>query len=269
MSREPKHRKQTYILKFLKLPQRNLSIFGRLPCIRVAVISVNPEPKSCVLGQLLDLILCPYVLREEVERGSEPERRTPPSLFASLWTKCPHPPRPLSEIWKILRRERSWFVQITNDGKNPNGTNVARFLKDPVVSWKIYGTIYVYVVCPREIRVAAVHLCPEVRHKRKRFKTTLTFGIFFCVAAETAWFRGGPSPGRVHHHVWANFLSVSLSSLPAVCNSIQYPVTKENLYEFLDRCALGAQGQNRKRPSDPDTELMPPPAPKRPNRAAP
>ncbi|CDQ65422.1 unnamed protein product [Oncorhynchus mykiss] len=61
----------------------------------------------------------------------------------------------------------------------------------------------------------------------------------------------------------------SYDTAMAVCNSIKYPVTKENLYEFLDRCALGAQGQNRKRPSDPDTELMPPPAPKRPNRAAP
>lgn len=55
----------------------------------------------------------------------------------------------------------------------------------------------------------------------------------------------------------------------AVCNSIQHPVTKEILFEFLDRCALGAQGQTRKRPPDPDAELMPPPPPKRPNRAIP
>ncbi|KAJ8270805.1 hypothetical protein GJAV_G00119480 [Gymnothorax javanicus] len=55
----------------------------------------------------------------------------------------------------------------------------------------------------------------------------------------------------------------------AVCNSIQYPVTKEILFEFLDQCALGAQGQTRKRPPDPDAQLMPPPPPKRPNRVIP
>ncbi|XP_010881117.2 mRNA-capping enzyme isoform X1 [Esox lucius] len=57
----------------------------------------------------------------------------------------------------------------------------------------------------------------------------------------------------------------SYDTAMAVCNSIQHPVTKEILYEFLDRCA---QGQNRKHPPDPDAELMPPPPPKKPNRAA-
>ncbi|XP_051951188.1 mRNA-capping enzyme [Xyrauchen texanus] len=50
----------------------------------------------------------------------------------------------------------------------------------------------------------------------------------------------------------------------AVCNSIQHPVTKEILFEFLDRCA---QMQSRKHP--PESELMPPPAPKRPNHTIP
>lgn len=44
----------------------------------------------------------------------------------------------------------------------------------------------------------------------------------------------------------------------AVCNSIQHPVTKEILLEFLERCA---QVQSRKNPADSD--LMPPPPPKR------
>ncbi|XP_056337148.1 mRNA-capping enzyme [Danio aesculapii] len=44
----------------------------------------------------------------------------------------------------------------------------------------------------------------------------------------------------------------------AVCNSIQHPVTKEILLEFLERCA---QVQSRKHPADSD--LMPPPPPKR------
>ncbi|XP_036406015.1 mRNA-capping enzyme [Megalops cyprinoides] len=61
----------------------------------------------------------------------------------------------------------------------------------------------------------------------------------------------------------------SYDTAMAVCNSIQHPVTKEILFEFLDRCALGAQGQTRKHPPDPDAELMPPPPPKRPNRAIP
>ncbi|KAL0967312.1 hypothetical protein UPYG_G00250610 [Umbra pygmaea] len=61
----------------------------------------------------------------------------------------------------------------------------------------------------------------------------------------------------------------SYDTAMAVCNSIQHPVTKENLYEFLDRCAQGAQGQNRKHPPDPDAELMPPPPPKRANRPVP
>ncbi|XP_037699299.1 mRNA-capping enzyme isoform X4 [Choloepus didactylus] len=50
----------------------------------------------------------------------------------------------------------------------------------------------------------------------------------------------------------------------AVCNSISNPVTKEMLFEFIDRCAVASQGQKRKHHLDPDTELMPPPPPKRP-----
>ncbi|KAI6071374.1 MRNA-capping enzyme isoform X2 [Aix galericulata] len=50
----------------------------------------------------------------------------------------------------------------------------------------------------------------------------------------------------------------------AVCNSIQNPVTKEMLFEFIDRCTAASQGQTRKHHLDPDTELMPPPPPKRP-----
>lgn len=52
----------------------------------------------------------------------------------------------------------------------------------------------------------------------------------------------------------------------AVCNSISNPVTKEMLFEFIDRCAAAAQVQKRKYPLDPDTELMPPPPPKRLHR---
>ncbi|XP_005377798.1 PREDICTED: mRNA-capping enzyme isoform X2 [Chinchilla lanigera] len=50
----------------------------------------------------------------------------------------------------------------------------------------------------------------------------------------------------------------------AVCNSISNPVTKEMLFEFIDRCAAASQGQKRKHHLDPDTELMPPPPPKMP-----
>ncbi|KAM4694089.1 mRNA-capping enzyme [Discoglossus pictus] len=50
----------------------------------------------------------------------------------------------------------------------------------------------------------------------------------------------------------------------AVCNSIQNPVTKEILFEFIDRYTAATQGQNRRNPLDPDAELMPPPPPKRP-----
>uniref|UniRef100_A0A8V0X9Q7 mRNA-capping enzyme n=1 Tax=Gallus gallus TaxID=9031 RepID=A0A8V0X9Q7_CHICK len=54
------------------------------------------------------------------------------------------------------------------------------------------------------------------------------------------------------------------STAMAVCNSIQNPVTKEILFEFIDRCMAASQGQTRKHHLDPDTELMPPPPPKRP-----
>ncbi|XP_030411774.1 mRNA-capping enzyme isoform X5 [Gopherus evgoodei] len=50
----------------------------------------------------------------------------------------------------------------------------------------------------------------------------------------------------------------------AVCNSIQNPVTKEMLFEFIDRCTAASQGQMQKHHLDPDAELMPPPPPKRP-----
>ncbi|KAM9704186.1 mRNA-capping enzyme [Menidia menidia] len=58
----------------------------------------------------------------------------------------------------------------------------------------------------------------------------------------------------------------SYDTAMAVCKSIQEPVTKEILLEYVDRCAQAVQAQNRKRP---DSELMPPPPPKRPNRAIP
>uniref|UniRef100_H0V4Q7 mRNA-capping enzyme n=1 Tax=Cavia porcellus TaxID=10141 RepID=H0V4Q7_CAVPO len=50
----------------------------------------------------------------------------------------------------------------------------------------------------------------------------------------------------------------------AVCNSISNPVTKEMLFEFIDRCTAASQGQKRRQHPDPDAELMPPPPPKRP-----
>uniref|UniRef100_A0A8C7X8T7 mRNA-capping enzyme n=1 Tax=Oryzias sinensis TaxID=183150 RepID=A0A8C7X8T7_9TELE len=59
----------------------------------------------------------------------------------------------------------------------------------------------------------------------------------------------------------------SYDTAMAVCKSIQEPVTKAILLEYVDRCAQGAQ--NHKRPSDPDSQLMPPPPPKRPNRDIP
>lgn len=73
--------------------------------------------------------------------------------------------------------------------------------------------------------------------------------------------------GKACRHFYCNFLSPFFC--PAVCQSIREPVTKEILLEYLDRCAQGAQSQNRKNPRDPDSELMPPPPPKRPNRAIP
>lgn len=50
----------------------------------------------------------------------------------------------------------------------------------------------------------------------------------------------------------------------AVCNSIKNPVTKDILFQFIDRCTAGVQGQNQRNTMDPDVELMPPPPPKRP-----
>ncbi|KAM3851288.1 mRNA-capping enzyme isoform 3-T3 [Vipera latastei] len=54
------------------------------------------------------------------------------------------------------------------------------------------------------------------------------------------------------------------STAMAVCNSIQHPVTKEILFEFIEKCMAATPGQPRKHHLDPDTELMPPPPPKRP-----
>ncbi|XP_019393282.1 PREDICTED: mRNA-capping enzyme isoform X4 [Crocodylus porosus] len=50
----------------------------------------------------------------------------------------------------------------------------------------------------------------------------------------------------------------------AICNSIQNPVTKEMLFEITERCTASSQGQTRNHHLDPDTELMPPPPPKKP-----
>ncbi|XP_053143300.1 mRNA-capping enzyme isoform X3 [Hemicordylus capensis] len=54
------------------------------------------------------------------------------------------------------------------------------------------------------------------------------------------------------------------STAMAVCNSIRHPVTKEILFEFIEKCTAAPPGQTRKHHLDPDTELMPPPPPKRP-----
>lgn len=60
----------------------------------------------------------------------------------------------------------------------------------------------------------------------------------------------------------------SYDTAMAVCKSIQEPVTKEILFEFLERsCTQGGPQQNKR--ADPDSALMPPPPPKRPNRAIP
>lgn len=62
----------------------------------------------------------------------------------------------------------------------------------------------------------------------------------------------------------------SYDTAMAVCKSIQEPVTKEILFEYLDRsCAQGGPQQNKRHAPDPDSALMPPPPPKRPNRAIP
>lgn len=62
----------------------------------------------------------------------------------------------------------------------------------------------------------------------------------------------------------------SYDTAMAVCKSIQEPVTKEILFEFLDRsCAQGGPQHNKRHAPDPDSALMPPPPPKRPNRAIP
>ncbi|XP_068609681.1 mRNA-capping enzyme isoform X2 [Brachionichthys hirsutus] len=55
----------------------------------------------------------------------------------------------------------------------------------------------------------------------------------------------------------------------AVCKSILEPVTKELLLLHVDRCSRGVQALTQKHPRDPDSELMPPPPPKRPDRAIP
>lgn len=55
-------------------------------------------------------------------------------------------------------------------------------------------------------------------------------------------------------------------ALAAVCKSIQHPVTKEFLLQYVDHCV---QAQTRKHPADPDSQLMPPPPPKRATRPIP
>ncbi|KAM4772229.1 mRNA-capping enzyme [Rhinophrynus dorsalis] len=56
----------------------------------------------------------------------------------------------------------------------------------------------------------------------------------------------------------------SYDTAVAVCNSIQNPVTKELLFELIDKCTAAIHRQNRRNPLDPDAELMPPPPPKIP-----
>uniref|UniRef100_A0A672JXN1 mRNA-capping enzyme n=1 Tax=Sinocyclocheilus grahami TaxID=75366 RepID=A0A672JXN1_SINGR len=65
------------------------------------------------------------------------------------------------------------------------------------------------------------------------------------------------------NNTWV-FMRQRTDKYTSVCNSIQHPVTKEILFEFLDRCA---QAQSRKNPAD--SELMPPPPPKRANLTIP
>ncbi|XP_007903271.1 mRNA-capping enzyme isoform X2 [Callorhinchus milii] len=57
----------------------------------------------------------------------------------------------------------------------------------------------------------------------------------------------------------------SYDTAMAVCSSISHPVTKEFLFEFIEKNQMQSQGEKRKRSLDTDSELMPPPPPKRPN----
>ncbi|XP_048387730.1 mRNA-capping enzyme isoform X1 [Stegostoma tigrinum] len=59
----------------------------------------------------------------------------------------------------------------------------------------------------------------------------------------------------------------SYDTAMAVCGSINNPVTKEFLFEFIERSQMQSQREPRKRSLDMDSELMPPPPPKRPNHA--
>ncbi|XP_048452683.1 mRNA-capping enzyme [Rhincodon typus] len=59
----------------------------------------------------------------------------------------------------------------------------------------------------------------------------------------------------------------SYDTAMAVCGSINNPVTKEFLFEFIERNQMQSQREPRKRSLDMDSELMPPPPPKRPNHA--
>ncbi|KAI9543902.1 hypothetical protein NQZ68_004950 [Dissostichus eleginoides] len=61
----------------------------------------------------------------------------------------------------------------------------------------------------------------------------------------------------------------SYDTAMGVCKSITEPVTKDILLEFVDRYSQTVQAQKRKHPPDADSELMPPPPPKRANRAIP
>ncbi|XP_041043142.1 mRNA-capping enzyme isoform X8 [Carcharodon carcharias] len=59
----------------------------------------------------------------------------------------------------------------------------------------------------------------------------------------------------------------SYDTAMAVCGSITNPVTKEFLFEFIERNQMQSQREPRKKSLDMDSELMPPPPPKRPNHA--
>ncbi|XP_072409825.1 mRNA-capping enzyme isoform X4 [Chiloscyllium punctatum] len=59
----------------------------------------------------------------------------------------------------------------------------------------------------------------------------------------------------------------SYDTAMAVCGSITNPVTKEFLFELIERNQMQSQREQRKRSLDMDSELMPPPPPKRPNHA--
>ncbi|KAF6732248.1 mRNA-capping enzyme [Oryzias melastigma] len=233
------------IIKFNGQPVGQCDFNIRLLCIEKEIIS--PRMEKMKTGQI-DKTKEPFSVRNKPFFDIHASRKL---LEGSFTSQVSHEVDGL--IFQPCGRYKAGRCDDILKWKPPNLNSVDFRLKITKVGGEglLTQTVGLLYVCNYDMPFAKMKATKELKQYDNK--------IIECTFANNTWV-------FMRQRVDKSFPN-SYDTAMAVCKSIQEPVTKEILLEYLDRCAQGAQ--NHRRPSDPDSQLMPPPPPKRPNRDAP